>query len=174
MAFWICRLIATLALVLGAVGLGVLGPAGCDQKAGANVEVVKISGKSYFLEVAATDQVRFKGLGGRTFIEDDGGMLFVFRMAMPLSFVMRDCPIGIDIAFLDGSGRVVATHEMKAEEPRKPGETDEGYDNRLKKYPSRFAAQFAVELKEGSLAKLGVKEGDMFAFDAAGLKAKAQ
>ena len=171
MAAWVHTLIATLALACVA---GVLGLSGCDQKAGADVARVKIAGKSHFLEVAATNEVRYKGLGGRTFIEDDGGMIFVFRSPAVLSFVMRDCPIAIDILYLDGSGRVVAAHEMKAEEPRKPGETDETYNLRLKQYPSRFAAQFAVELKEGSIKKLGVKEGDLLEFDVAGLKARAQ
>jgi hypothetical protein len=159
------------------VTLLVLAPlalAACDEKAGADVAKVTIAGKPYFLEVAATDQVRYKGLGDRTFIEEDGGMIFVFRAPQPLAFVMRDCPIAIDILFLDGAGRVIAQHEMKAEEPRKPGETDEAYNARLKQYPSRFAAQFAVELREGSIRALGVKEGDQLQFDVAGLKARAQ
>jgi len=168
MAAWVYTLIATASLV------GALALCGCDQKAGADVARVKIAGHSYFLEVAATDEVRYKGMGGRTFIEDDGGMIFIFRAPMTLGFVMRDCPIAIDILFLDGSGRVVAAHEMKAEEPRRVGETDTAYDNRLKQYPSRFAAQFVVELKEGSIRKLGVKEGDLLEFDAAGLKARAK
>ncbi len=170
MARWKFTLIATLVLAVG-VGFALHG---CDEKTSADVARVKIAGQSYFLEIAATNEVRMKGLGGRTHIDDDGGMLFVFRAPAVLSFVMRDCPITIDILFLDGSGRVVAAHEMTPEEPRKPGETDQAYDNRLKLWPSRFAAQFAVELKEGSIKKLGVKEGDLVEFDLAGVKAKAQ
>lgn len=173
MAAWTCRLISMVAL-MAVLGMTLIAPAGCDQKAGADVARVKIAGQSYFLEVAATDAVRYKGLGGRTFIEEDGGMIFVFRMPQTLTFVMRDCPIAIDIIFLDGSGRVIALHEMKAEEPRKEGETEDAYNKRLVLYPSRFAAQFAVELKEGSIRKLGVKEGDLLDFDVAGLKARAQ
>jgi uncharacterized membrane protein (UPF0127 family) len=174
MAAWSRWIIATLVLAGLVAGACALGLYGCDEKAGADVARVKIAGHSYFLEVAATDEVRYKGLGDRKFIEDDGGMIFVFKGPMQLNFVMRDCPIGIDILFLDGSGRVLAQHEMNAEEPRKAGETDMAYNERLKQYPSRFPAQFAVELKDGSLKKLGTKEGDLLDFDVAGLKARAQ
>jgi hypothetical protein len=63
---------------------------------------------------------------------------------------------------------------MKPEEPRREDETEFQYEMRLKRYPSRFPAQFAVETAGGRLAALGVKEGDRIEFDAEALKRRAQ
>jgi len=156
---------------------------GCDEKTGGDVQAAKIGGKTFFLEVVDDDAERMKGLGGRTHIEDNGGMLFVFTSARATHFVMRDCPIDIDILFLDPNGRVVAMHEMKAEAPRGPGEgqagqissdPDDPYEKRLKKYPSRFPSQFAIELKGGTLPTLKVKDGDKIELPLAELKKRAK
>ena len=166
---------------------------GCDSQAtpaalpvNGGTTNVTIKGKVFKLDVAADDAVRYKGLGGRTSIADDGGMIFTFPRAAwrVMGFVMRDCPIDIDILYLDGSGRVLSTYEMKAEPPRdpdpakgegKPGEQNVGpYEARLKQYSSRFPCTFAVELKAGSIQKLGVKEGDKLTFDVDGLKQVAK
>ncbi len=141
---------------------------------------VTIAGKMFKLDVAADDAVRYKGLGGRTSIDDDGGMIFAFPKAAwrPMGFVMRDCPIDIDILYLDAAGRVLMTYEMKAEPPRDPAK-DEGapgdinnakYEARLKQYSSVYTSAFTVELKAGSIKKLGVKNGDKVIFDVEGLK----
>ncbi|HVU62702.1 MAG TPA: DUF192 domain-containing protein [Phycisphaerales bacterium] len=178
---------------------------GCDSPAPpaikGNIADVIISGKTYHLEIAADPAVRMKGLGGRTEIADDGGMIFVFAPSevRVMGFVMRDCPIDIDILYLDGAGRVLTTYEMKAEAARGKDEGvagdsdlnelerklraspndealrariqgDETYEGRLKQYSSRFASTFVIELKAGSIKKLGVKEGDVVAFDRDGLK----
>lgn len=135
---------------------------------------VTIAGQKFSLEAALDDPVRIKGLGGRTEIAPRGGMLFVFPYSLELSFVMRDCVIPIDIAFLDSAGRVVAKHTMQPEPPRAENESPQDYENRLKKYSSRFAAQFAVEVKAGTLDALGVKEGDLLRFDAEGLKRRCR
>ncbi len=155
---------------------------GCEEKdtVANGVAGVKISGKTYFLEIAADNAKRMLGLGGRTQIADDGGMIFVFPAGQVAvqGFVMRDCPIDIDIIYTDGVGRVLAMHEMKKEVARGEGdfknETDMQYNDRLKRYSSRYPATFAIELKAGSIKALGVKEGDLIAFDYAALKKLAQ
>lgn len=149
-----------------------------------SVATVKINGQAYKLEIAATDAVRLKGLGQRTSIPEDGGMIFVFppSQVRVQEFLMRDCPINIDIIYLDGAGRVLSFHEMKAELPRDPakGEGTIGeignaaYEGRLKRYSSRYPATFVIELKEGSIKKLGVKDGDLIELDAPGLKSMAR
>lgn len=143
---------------------------------------VTIAGKRFTLDVASTDATRVKGLGGRTDIPEDGGMIFVFppSQVREMAFVMRDCPIDIDIIFLDGVGRALAMHEMKKEPPRgpdegKPGDfTNAKYESKLKKYHSYFPASFAIELRAGTIKKLGVKEGDLVQMDVKGLKAMAK
>jgi uncharacterized membrane protein (UPF0127 family) len=143
-----------------------------------------IKGKTYHLEIAADPAVRMKGLGQRDHIDEDGGMIFVFAPSevRVMGFIMRDCPIAIDILYLDGSGHVMTMYEMQPEPARgdkgkdegKPGDWEskagQSYDARLKQYSSRFACTYAIELKDGSIKKLGVKEGDKVEFDRDGLK----
>lgn len=143
-------------------------------------EKVTIGGKDFKLEPALDDPTRFKGLSGRESIDADGGMLFVFTQPRPLYFVMRDCPIPIDIIFLDATGRVTATHKMVPEEPRTdeekkldPDGVNAKYEARLKRYSSRYDAQFVIELKGNTLDSLNVKEGDQVKLDVAALKKRA-
>lgn len=155
---------------------------GCDEKDTVTngVASIKLAGKTYFLEIAADDDTRMLGLGGRTQIADDGGMIFAFPASkvMVQSFVMRDCPIDIDIIYTDGAGRILSMHEMKTEVARGEGdfagESDQDYNDRLKRYSSRYPATFVIELKPGSIKSLGLKEGDVAVFDHAALKKMAQ
>jgi uncharacterized membrane protein (UPF0127 family) len=138
-----------------------------------DVETVRINGQTFFLEIAADNATRVQGLGGRELIEEDGGMIFVFPRPRVLGFVMRDCLVPIDIAFLDQFGTVVATHEMPIE-PREPGESDQAYEARLTTYSSRAAAQFAIELQAGKLRELGLERGDKVDLDLARLQSIAR
>jgi len=188
--------------VLGALALaaggGTLALKGCDDEAARDVQSVKVGGEWFHLELAADDKVRMKGLGQRTYIAPDGGMLFVFRAPMNPNgggFVMRDCPIDIDIIYLDGSGRIGNWHAMKGD-PRKPdegavGETgydekgnkvtlSEGaqkYEDRLHRYEPRYAYQFAIELAGGTIdgkLKGKIKEGDKIDLPLEALKKRAK
>lgn len=161
-------------LVLAAlVACGALLAGGCDDETGADVAAVDIGGKRFYLELALDNATRVKGLSGRTFIEEDGGMLFVFPRPANQNFVMRDCPIPIDIIFLDATGRIVAMHQMTPEEPRRPDESPDAYERRLKLYPSRFAAQYAIELRGGMLDSLKLSDGQKIELDPS-LKSRAK
>ena len=135
---------------------------------------VTVKGERFVMEVALDDPSRIRGLSGRAEIDPNGGMLFVFPSVQRREFVMRDCPAPIDIAFLDASGRVVAVHAMVPEEPQRKGESDTAYENRLKRYSSRFPSQFAVETAGGRLTALGLREGEIVQFDLEGLKQRAR
>lgn len=164
------------------VGTAVLASAlsalpGCEEPYATTPTTTRanVGGKTFTLELAADQNSRVKGLSGRTSIPDDGGMLFVFPDSQVTSheFVMRDCPIPIDIIFLDRSRRVTATHAMKVEEGRRENEDMTTYENRLKRYPSRFDSQYAIELQGGMLEKVPVKPGELINIDP-GLAAKAK
>ena len=124
-----------------------------------------IGSERFELEVARDPVAQMRGLGGRNAIDRHGGMLFVFPDAQPLAFVMRDCPIPIDVAFLDARGRVINVHAMKPEAPRAPGELAPDYEARLHPYPSALPARFALEVAGGRLAELGVQSGDKIELD---------
>jgi uncharacterized membrane protein (UPF0127 family) len=179
-------------LICGALAMSAMSTmSGCDEAdpVSSNVVPVKIAGKNFHLELAADEKTRMRGMGGRTSIAEDGGMIFVFTPSQTQvqTFVMRDCPIDIDILYLDGAGRVLTTYTMKAE-PRKSdgsegkdGELGTGrdtpadrYEQRLKRYSSRFPSPFVIELAPGTIQKIGVKEGDQVVFDSAGLKRRAR
>ena len=147
---------------------------GCEETPREGRERVVMNGHTFWLEPALDEPTRVKGLGGRQSIAADEGMLFVFPRPAQLSFVMRDCFTDIDIAFLDPSGRVVATHEMKVEPPKGPQESQADYEQRLKQYPSRYASQIVIEVAPGVLKRLNVKPGDLVQLDAEGLKKRAR
>lgn len=117
--------------------------------------------ETFRLEVAATPDEIATGLMGREEIAADGGMLFVYDRAMLRSFWMKNCLVDIDIMFLDSEGKVVKTWAMKAEPPRRAGESMTRYENRLRMYSSVRPAQFAIELRAGTIKRLDIREGDL-------------
>jgi len=150
---------------------------------------ISISGRKFRLELALTHEKRFKGLSGRDTIPADGGMLFVFSRPVVTAFVMRDCPVPIDVIYLDKSGRITAMHQMQPDAPRAAHEqnrsaptpsapawewVNDAYESRLTKHPSRYAIQFAIELRGGTLPSLGLKEGDKIEFDYQSLISRAE
>jgi uncharacterized protein len=125
---------------------------------------VVLAGERFALEVAATPEARFQGLSDREFIAPDGGMIFTFPEARPMAFVMRRCPVPIDLIFVSEAGRVVATHAMRVEpDPNAP-------DHLLTQYPSGYPAIVAVELAGGRVAELGIEPGDALNLPMADLK----
>jgi len=157
--------------------------AGCDEvPADEKTVPVTLDGKKFTLELALDPQTRFKGLSGRSEIKPDGGMLFAFPKPLKLDFVMRDCPVPIDIIFVDGSGRITAMHKMTPEKERADDEKaidprtglNAKYEARLKKYPSKFDAQFVIELKGNTLDSLKLKEAQKIELDWGSLKKQAK
>ena len=115
---------------------------------------VTLKGEMFKLELALDDETRVQGLSDRAEIAADGGMLFVFPDEKHRAFVMRRCLVPIDIAFLDARGEVLWMHAMQVEpDPDAP-------DNRLKPYISHYPAQFAIEVRDGTLRRLGLRQGD--------------
>lgn len=150
---------------------------------------IEIDGKEFELEMALTDETRFHGLSGRTDIPERGGMIFVFPRPITTAFVMRDCPVPIDIIYLNAGGRITAMYAMQPEPARSEAErvnvppfmgapewtwTNPVYEARLKKYPSRASTQFVIELKGGTLEKMSLKPGQLIEFDRAALVKKAK
>ncbi len=121
---------------------------------------VEIGGRTFMLEVVADNDSRTIGLGGRTALDPEEGMLFSFPDSRLRNFVMRDCLIDIDIIFLDSAGRIVAMHHMPVEEPKREDESLLQYEMRLAKYSSRYNAQYVIELLGGTLEQLKLSDGD--------------
>ncbi len=150
------------------------GPTTAPEESRPVREQVVIAGETFRLELAATGKSRARGLGGRTTIDPDGGMLFVFRHARQRTFWMKDCLVDIDAMFLDDRGRITAVHKMKKQPPRAEDESVAAYEHRLKHYPSRRPARFVIELKPGSIDRLKIKPGQTIKLDLPGLRKKAR
>jgi uncharacterized protein len=80
-------------------------------------------------------------------IADDQGMLFVFRDERVRGFWMRNTITPLDIAFARYNGEIVKIQQM-------PPLT-------LDTYSSVEPAMFALEVKQGTFGRLGIKEGDV-------------
>jgi hypothetical protein len=167
--------VRTALLVLGLLALA-CGAADAPSAATGAREVafVSLGGEAFALELALDPATRQRGLSGRSEIPRNGGMLFVFPRPEPSAMVMRDCPVPIDVAFLEADGRVVAVHEMAVEPPRAPGESPGAYEARLPVYASPRPALFAIETAGGRLREVGLAPGARVALDAKALAARAR
>lgn len=101
------------------------------------------------VEIAETDEDRQRGLMGRTELEDDAGMVFLFEGPTESGFWMKDTLIPLSIAFWGEDERIAAIMEMEPcrEDPcpvYRPGVT--------------YIA--AVEANGGFFDEAGVEVGD--------------
>jgi len=135
---------------------------------------IEIKGEVFTLTVSADEASRSRGLGGVAEIPEHGGMLFAFRTAEPQGFWMRDCITDMDILYVDPQGFVVSAYTMVAEAPRADGESEQNYFARLKRYPSNKPAQFVIELKAGTIPRLGIAPGTKVTLDTKALKELAK
>lgn len=142
----------------------------CEDVIATDTFEVEISGETFHLEVAADRVTRYTGLGGRESIAANGGMIFVFPKASIRYFIMRDCVIPIDIMFLDSAGSVTATYTMQPERPRAEGESNTEYERRLNRYYSKSVSQYVIELRAGTIDRLGIKPTDRVTLDTQGLE----
>ena len=140
------------------------GPVGCDSS---DTQRVVIGEQTFTLELALDQASRTQGLMHREPLAEDGGMLFVFPSAAVRGFWMKNCPMDLDIIFLDGPGYVTATHTMTAPPPGTP-------DEQLPSWSSVKPAQFAIEIRPGLIKQLGVKPGDRIVLPIKQLKSRAK
>ena len=140
---------------VGCVGFLVLVAAGgCDRTSRPQQPEVTIKGRTWRVELAMTEGLRYRGMSDRPSLEADKGMLFVYPVPQTLNFCMRKCLIPLDIAFIDANRRIVRIHTM-AVEPY--GEAD-------RTYSSAGPAQYALEVAAGTFASEGITEGDFVEF----------
>ncbi len=148
---------------------------GCETLRGdAEAVTVEIGDERFTVEVANDDARRIQGLKGVTEISPGGGMIFIFPNNQVRSFWMADCLVDIDVMFLDPQGRVTAVHTMKVEPPPRAEESRSTYQQRLPLYSSSSPAQFAIELRAGTLQRLGVEVNSKVPLDLTRLKAAAR
>lgn len=125
------------------------------------VRIKNTAGEVHHLrvEVAATPEARARGLMARDTLAPDAGMLFLYQGPQPgnAGFWMYNTRIPLDIAFLDGDGRIVAIHNMDpcphAEKQRCPV------------YRPRVAYTAALEVNGGYFSARAIHPGDRVIFN---------
>ena len=113
---------------------------------------ITANGHNLTTEVAATRTSHRCGLAFRQNLSADHGMLFAYAQDQTIAFWMKDTLIPLSIAFLDGDGRVLETHDM---DPRDP----------TRRYTSRVPARYALEVNQGWFYDNDIKVGDRVEFD---------
>ena len=68
---------------------------------------LSINGNVLFVEIADTVPLREKGLGGRTHLDSNSGMLFVFEEPTVPSFWMKNMRFPIDIIWISHEKQII-------------------------------------------------------------------
>lgn len=101
------------------------------------------------VEIADTEALRERGLMGRTSLADDAGMLFQWPEDTMSSFWMKDTLIPLSVAFVSADGRVLTLLDME------PCRADP-----CPVYDPHVSYRMALEVKQGTFARSGVRVGD--------------
>jgi uncharacterized membrane protein (UPF0127 family) len=124
--------------------------AGCRPEA--EKVTLQVSGQSLSVEVARTEAQRERGLMGRKDLGPRDGMIFVFDRDEHLAFWMKKTPTPLSIAFVSAEGRILQIEDMQP------------FSETVIR--SRLSVRYALEMKQGAFAALGIREGDTISFPA--------
>lgn len=133
---------ALVALLVAAAGLA-------QAEAPLPVRQVKVAGHALRVEVAATIEQRMKGLMFREKLGANDGMLFVFDEPGYHAMWMKNTPLPLSVAFVDGAGAILNILDM---EP-----------HTLDQHAAAGPAVYAIETNKGWFAKRRIKAGDKVA-----------
>jgi uncharacterized membrane protein (UPF0127 family) len=133
---------------VGALLCVILGLAGCKAK-GETIQVI-VGSQGLSVEVARTAAEREHGLMGRTDLGPRSGMIFLFDRDQHLTFWMKDTPTALSIAFISTDGKIQEIEDM------------EPFSEKI--VMSRLSARYALEMRKGAFADLGIHEGDIIQF----------
>ena len=116
---------------------------------------IKIGSKIILVEVADTPEKASQGLMYRTKMDENSGMLFVFKDEEKRSFWMKNTFIDLSIGFFNKDKALVDIQEMQSvksimEQP--------------KSYESREKAQYALEMNKNWFTKNKIKLRQKFEF----------
>lgn len=111
---------------------------------------IYIKNREIWVEVAKKEEERGKGLMGRTILEKEEGMLFIFEDEGYHGFWMKNTLLPLSIAFIDKKGEIVWITDMKpltlsTHNPPKP-------------------VLYALEMNKGWFSINGIKIGDIVRF----------
>lgn len=114
---------------------------------------LEINGKIIKVEIVDTDQKRRKGLGGRSSLGENEGMLFVFDRVDKHPFWMKGMQFALDFVWIRDTKVVDILQNIS---PPSVGQKDAD----LPIYSANTAVNKVLELAEGSVKRLDIKIGD--------------
>lgn len=103
------------------------------------------------VEVADTEESRAQGLGNRTSLADDAGMLFVFQTNSLWAFWMKDTLIPLSLAFIDEQWTIVDLIDMPVAKDSKYGP--------FEIYKAAKPARYALEVNQGYFKRKNLSIG---------------
>ena len=109
---------------------------------------LEINDKKIWIALADTPEKRTLGLSGRTYLEENEGMFFIFDSPQRRSFWMKDMNFPIDIIWIDAEFKIVDISKNVL---------PESFPNT---FQPRFPAQHVLEVNGGWAEKNNVKIGD--------------
>jgi uncharacterized membrane protein (UPF0127 family) len=148
------RWLLTLTILAACSGGGDDGPAPGSDLAGFAVDRVTVNGQEIEVWLATTFGQQSQGLMFAT--EDqlaplpDGtprGMLFVFPDERLRNFWMRNTHVPLDLAYIRADGTIVDIHDLIPLDETLVGSSE--------------AVRYALEVRAGTLASMGVAPGDV-------------
>ncbi len=113
---------------------------------------IKIGEKVIFVMEAATDKEQNTGLSKETSLNDDSGMLFVFKESTQAFFWMKGVKFSLDIIW-------IKDNKVIGFEQNLPTELDVP-DSQLKIYSSPGKVDYVLEVNADFIEKNNVKIGD--------------
>jgi uncharacterized membrane protein (UPF0127 family) len=143
---WICCL-----LLLASTE--VLAKGSSEAKVSFAKGTLTISGHKLQVEIAETAAQHERGLMFRQKLADGEGMIFIFDEEAPRAFWMKNTFVNLSIGYFDRNKTLIDIQDMKA--VGSIMETPESY-------PSRGAAQYALEVPQGWFARKKIKIGAKF------------
>lgn len=107
-------------------------------------------------ELAVTPAQLSRGLSYRDSLDEDSGMLFLFKNRALQNFWMQGMRFPLDFVWIDGDKVVDITEDVQA---------PKGLSEHLRIYSPRVEVNKVLEVNSGFVAKNGIKVGDRLTFD---------
>jgi uncharacterized protein len=99
------------------------------------------------IEIADDDNEREIGMMGRPVMDEHQGMLFVFEQEQMASFWMKNCPLSLDMIFINKIGEIVTICKNTTPFSEQA-------------YPATAMTLLVLEVNAGFTDKYEIKEGD--------------
>lgn len=110
-----------------------------------------INDTKFFVKLAFDELTRAKGYMGTKNINENNGMLFIFKKEENLSFWMKNTSVPLEIAYINSAGVIKEIYSLIP------------FSKRI--VNSRYKVKYALEVPEGSFSKFKIKVGDKVNFN---------